>query len=159
LKNAAVLVLVCAALAAPAIAAAAAPAGSAGKPALVLRFLDINKNFVAGWSQNRPPQFGDQGLFQDNIYAWHGAKRGKLIGHLSGTILFPSSQLTRISVVATIPGGTIDVFGDSPGEARVTTYSVLGGTGRYANMRGEAIVRTLGSPDSNNDSVTIKLWR
>jgi hypothetical protein len=41
----------------------------------------------------------------------------------------------------------------------VTTYSVLGGTGRYANMRGEAIVRTLGSPDSNNDSVTITLWR
>jgi hypothetical protein len=139
-------------------AAAAGAAAPAAKPALVLNFLDVNTNFVADWPQNRAPKFGDQGLFQDNIYTWHGGKRGRLVGHLDGMISFLTPQLTRISVVATIPGGTIDVFGDS-GEARVTTYSVLGGTGKYAGMRGEAVVRTLGSPNSNNDAVTIRLWR
>jgi Dirigent-like protein len=158
MRKVALLVGSCTALAVVATAAAATPAAPAGKPALVLHYLDINTNFAANWPQNRAPEFGDQGLFQDKIYTWQGANRGRLVGHLNGTIIFLNAQLTRISVVATIPGGTIDVFGDS-GEARATTYSVLGGTGRYANMRGEAIVRTLGSPDSNNDSVTIKLWR
>jgi Dirigent-like protein len=154
MKKLLVLGVACAALGLGSAAGAAAPAG---KPALVLNFLDIDTNFVAGWPQNRAPQFGDQGLFQDNIYTWHGAKRGRLVGHLNGTVTFLTPQLTRITVVAAIPGGTISVFGDALGEARVTTYSVLGGTGRYANMRGEAIVRTLGRSD--NDSVTIRLWR
>lgn len=155
MKKLLVLGVACAALGLGPVAGAAAPSG---KPALVLNFLDINKNFVANWPQNRAPKFGDQGLFQDNVYTWHGAKPGRLVGHLNGSVTFLTPQLTRITVVATIPGGTITVFGDS-GEGRVTTYSVLGGTGRYANMRGEAVVRTLGSPNSNNDAVTIRLWR
>jgi dirigent-like protein len=155
MKKLLVLGAACAGLGLASAAGAAAPAA---KPALVLHFLDINKSFVANWPQNRAPKFGDEGLFQDAVYTWHGAKRGRLVGHLNGTITFLTPQLTRISVVAAIPGGTISVFGDA-GEQRVTTYSVLGGTGRYAGMRGEAVVRTLGSPNSNNDSVTIKLWR
>ncbi len=156
MKKLLVLGVACAALVLGSAAAAAAPSG---KPALVLNFVDISKNFVAGWPQNRAPQFGDQGLFQDDIYTWRGATRGRLVGHLNGTVTFLTPQLTRISVVATIPGGTINVFGDALGEARVTRYSVTGGTGRYADLRGEAIVRTLGSPNSDNDSVTIRLWR
>jgi hypothetical protein len=145
--------------AAVATATSALAATSAlGPPTTVLELVDVNKGFVANFPQNRAPKFGDQGLFRDDVYTWDGARRGRRVGHLIGTIYFLGPNLTRISVVVTLPGGTLDVFGDSA-NTRTTTYSVIGGTGVYATARGEAVVRTLGGENSNVDAVTIKLWR
>jgi hypothetical protein len=156
MKNLLLLAGIGAAMATAASAQAATPA--VGRPTTVLKLVDVNTGFVANFPQNRAPKFGDQGLFRDDIYLWHGAGRGRRVGHLIGTIYFLGPNLTRIFVVATLPGGTIDVFGDST-NTRTTTYSVIGGTGVYATARGEVVVRTLGGENSNVDAVTIKLWR
>ena len=58
------------------------------------------------------------------------------------------------------PGGTLDALGQNNFNRPVNTFSIVGGTGRYATARGEVIVRSLGNPQTSNTSaITVRIWR
>ena len=141
------------------VAASAAPSASGpGKPTVVLQFLDVTTSFSATFPDNRAPRFGDQFAFHDKIYRWNGPKRGALIGHADITAVVIGPNLSRLSAVAYLPGGTLVIFGDNSLSARSQKLSVIGGTGTYATARGELTVRNIGGDNSNSSAVTVRLW-
>jgi hypothetical protein len=142
----------------PVAASATASASGPGKPTVVLQFLDVTTRFTASFPENREPKFGDQFAFHDNIYRWNGAKRGALIGHADITAVVIAPNLSRLSAVAYLPGGTLVVFGDNSLSARSQKLSVIGGTGIYATARGELTVRNIGGDNSNSSAITVRLW-
>jgi len=138
-------------------AGAAFAAAGPGAPSLTLNVLEIQKKFVSTIPGNQRPRFGDRFWFQSELYTWNGTKRGAAIGHTEVIgVLLPSNQV-QISAVGFLPGGTVTVVGQTS-NGPVSTFAVVGGTGRYATARGEVIVRDLGGPSSNRTSDTIRLW-
>jgi hypothetical protein len=140
-------------------AAHAATPTSPGKPTLTLNYLEIQTNFAATakFTQNQPPKLGDRIWFHSELYNWNGSKRGAHVGHADVTVVILTPSIGQVSAVGYLPGGTIDVLGQSRNQ-RVDTFAVVGGTGRYATARGELIVRSLGGPNSNKSANTIRLW-
>ena len=148
-----------AALAAVPVAASAAEASSGpGKPTVVLRFLDVSTQYTSTFPDNRAPAFGDRFAFRDAIYRWHGAKRGALIGHATVSAEVIGPNLSRLSAVAYLPGGTLVVYGDNSLTAPVQKLSVIGGSGIYATARGELVARNIGGENTNKTSITVRLW-
>jgi hypothetical protein len=142
----------------PVAASAASSASGPGKPTVVLQFLDVTTGYSATFPDNRAPRFGDQFAFHDKIYRWNGPKRGALIGHADITAVVIGPNLSRLSAVAYLPGGTLVVFGDNSLSARSQKLSVIGGTGIYATARGELTARNIGGDNSNNTAITARLW-
>jgi len=142
----------------PAVASAAPSAAGPGKPTVVLHLLDVTTSYRATFPDNRAPSFGDRFAFHDKIYRWSGRKRGALVGHADITAVVIGPNLSRLSAIAYLPGGTLVVFGDNSLSARSQKLSVIGGTGIYATARGELIVRNIGGENSSNSAVTVRLW-
>jgi hypothetical protein len=142
----------------PVAASATASASGPGKPTVVLQFLDVTTSYAATFPDNRAPRFGDRFAFHDNIYRWNGPKRGPLVGHADITAVVIAPNLSRLSAVAYLPGGTLVVFGDNSLSARSQKLSVIGGTGIYATARGELTARNIGGDNSNNTAITARLW-
>jgi hypothetical protein len=141
------------------VAASAAPLRSGpGKPTVVLQFLDVTTRFSATFGDDQQPKFGDQFAFHDKIYRWNGPKRGALVGHADIHAVVIGPNLSRLSAVAYLPGGTLVVFGDNSLSARSQKLSVIGGTGIYAAARGELTARNIGGDNSNNTAITVRLW-
>ena len=65
-------------------------------------------------------------------------------------------NLTRLSAVAYLPGGTLLVFGDNAFNSPSQKPVVIGGTGVYATARGELFTRSLGQ-NTNNTAITVRL--
>jgi len=144
LKKLSLLAATAVAALAPAAALAAPAASGPGKPTVVLQFLDVSTAFQASFPDNMAPAFGDRFAFTDDVYFWHGRKRGALCGHANITADVIGPNLSRLSAVAHLPGGTLIIYGDNVNDARAQTFAVIGGTGRYATARGELHVRNLG---------------
>ncbi len=140
------------------VAQAAGPR-SPGKPTITLNFLDVQTNSAFTGSQNQRPKLGDRAWFHNNSYKWKAGKRGALVGHTDGTVVVLAGSLGELSAVAYLPGGTLDALGQNNFNSPVNTFSIVGGTGRYATARGEVIVRSLGNPqNSNKSAITVRLW-
>jgi hypothetical protein len=152
------LVAVAAITAAAFVAAPAAVAAGPGKPTVVLHYLDVTTHFTATFPDNRAPAFGDHFAFTDDIYRWHGAKRGARVGHATIEAIVIGPNLSRLSAVAYLPGGTLVVYGDNSLSSRSQKLSVIGGTGIYATARGELLVRNIGGENTNTSAITVWLW-
>ena len=151
------LLLLLASAAVASLLPVAASAAGPGKPTVVLQFLDVSTSFTST-SGGNTERFGDQFAFHDDIYRWNGTKRGALIGHADITATIIAPNMSRLSAVAHLPGGTLVVFGDNVNSARTQVLPVIGGTGIYATARGELIARNIGGENSNNTAITIRLW-
>jgi Dirigent-like protein len=147
-----------AAAALAAVPVAAQASTGPGKPTVVLHFLDVTTHFTATFPDNREPAFGDRFAFTDDIYRWHGARRGARVGHATIDAVVIGPNLSRLSAVAYLPGGTLVIFGDNSLSARSQKLSVIGGTGIYATARGELLVRNIGGENTNNSAITVRLW-
>jgi hypothetical protein len=151
------LAAACAALFASGDALASPAVAGPGKPTVTLNLLEIQTNFAGTISQNQRPKLGDRFWFHSDLYKWNGTKRGAHFGHADVSVVFLHGNNVEISAVGYLPGGTITVLGQS-GNQRISTFSVVGGTGRYATARGELTTRNIGGPNSTTSSDTIRLW-
>jgi hypothetical protein len=124
-------------------------------------------NVIGGFEFQRLPAAGDRFSFKSGLYRWAGVKRGARIGRDEGICTFthvspdPStfSADGLCTASAFLPAGQIHVQGFvhfSDGPTRLT-LPVIGGTGRYAGVRGYLKVRDLGSGDSNNSNLEFHL--
>jgi hypothetical protein len=139
------------------VAQAATPSGP-GKPTVTLHFFDLTTSGAATISEHQRPKLGDRFFSHDNVYVWKGGKRGALVGHADTTFVVLAPNLGEVSGVATLPGGTPAIEGQTQFTGPTSTFPVIGGTGRYVTARGEVIVRTIGAPDSNRSAITVRLW-
>jgi hypothetical protein len=136
-------------------AASAATASAAQQPVTVLRLLAIETGAVASTPGEAEPTFGDRVSLHQVFYRWHGHKGGVRIG--SGDVTgIVAREAISFSAVAHLPGGTLQLLGVAT-PARVNTYAVVGGTGRYAGARGEMVARALGGESSGRQALTIRL--
>ena len=105
------------------------------------------------------PTLGDQYIFTDGLYEWHGTKRGKRIGTTHGIATITSPTTAFFTGTMSLPGGLIQGAGYFNFTGHVETIIVLGGTGKYSNAGGEVTITKLGSENSNNSSLVIRLIR
>jgi len=112
---------------------------------------------INGFIWDRAPRAGDQFGFADNLYKWAGTKRGAKVGTDQGIGTFltvtESGGTQVFNAQANLSGGSILVSG-------VITYTntsestfklaVIGGTGKYDNVRGYIIVKQLPVGDNSN---------
>ena len=112
---------------------------------------------INGFTWDRAPRAGDQFGFADNLYKWAGTKRGAKVGTDQGIGTFltvtESGGTQVFNAQANLSGGSILVSG-------VITYTntsestfklaVIGGTGKYDNVRGYIIVKQLPVGDNSN---------
>ena len=123
---------------------------------------------MGSFTFEQPPVGGDQFAFRDTLYRWSGAKQGTRIGHLQGVGTFVTGFGPRFTKRATVhftvqaylPGGSVMVEGYgrvNPRGPSKYTFPVVGGTGIYANARGQVNVRDLGDGDSSKTNVTFHL--
>ena len=157
MKKLALLIAVFGVLMLAASIAQAAGPSAPGKPTMTLNYLEIQTNFATTSAQNQRPRFGDRFWFHSELYAWKAGKRGAHIGHADVSAVFLPSNTVEITGVGYLPGGTLTVAGQSTNQ-RLSTFSVVGGTGRYATARGELSIRSLGGQNSNRSADTIRLW-
>ncbi len=137
-------------------------AGAAGEPARVISLLSVQQGgglIDVDRSGGGGPTLGDQYIFTDGLYQWHGTKRGKRIGTTHGIATITSPTTAFFTGTMTLPGGLIQGAGYFSFTARVETIIVLGGTGTYNNAGGEVTISKLGGENSNNSSLVIRLTR
>ena len=145
------------ALSAVCAGALALSASAAGPPTTTLQFMDITTSFSAT-SNAQVAKLGDTFTFHDTVYKWNGRKRGAAVGHVDVLGEALNASVTRVSAVATLPGGTLVIFGDT-GAGNGSQLAVVGGTGSYAGARGELLVHGIAGPNSNKSAITIRLWQ
>jgi hypothetical protein len=121
-----------------------------------------------GFEFDQPPVGGDQFAFMHTLYRWAGTKQGARIGHLYvvGTFVtgfgprFSHPALMLFDAQAYLPGGSIVAEGygrlNPNGPSRLT-LAVIGGTGTYANARGQVNVRDLGNGNIDKTSIIFRL--
>jgi hypothetical protein len=122
-----------------------------------------------GFAFDRPPVGGNQFAFTHTLYRWAGTKQGARIGrlHVVGTFVtdfgprFSRPALVLFDAQAFLPGGSVMTHGygrlsPEEGPARLT-LPVVGGTGIYANARGQVTVRDLGNGNIEKTSITFRL--
>ena len=134
-------------------------AGDAGRVISLLSvqqggsLIDVDQSGGAG------PTRGDQYLFTDGLYQWHGTKRGKRIGTTHGIATITSPTTAFFTGTMSLPGGLIQGAGYFNFTGHVETIIVLGGTGKYSNAGGDVTITKLGGENSNNSSLVIRLIR
>jgi hypothetical protein len=117
-----------------------------------------------GFEFQRPPQPGDQINIGDTLYKWAGTKRGAKVGRDRGIITFMSvgqnGGTGSLNAQFYLPGGTVVVQGilhfPANGPAKFT-LPVVGGTGKYDNVRGYINFHDLGDGNQNKASVDLHL--
>ena len=78
------------------------------------------------------PTLGDQYIFTDGLYEWHGTKRGKRIGTTHGIATITSPTTAFFTGTMSLPGGLIQGAGYFNFTGHVETIIVLGGTASTA---------------------------
>jgi hypothetical protein len=111
---------------------------------------------INGFTWDRAPRAGDQVGITENLYKWAGTKRGARVGRDQGIFTYLSvsssgeTATALIEVQVYLNGGTVFVEGMARFVNGLTTFTlpVVGGTGKYDNVRGYLIVKQLpGSVD------------
>lgn len=85
-----------------------------------------------------------------NAAVQFGRPHGVVIGHDVAMFTVLSPPIARVTVTATLPGGTIRARGRVRIGAATTRVPVLGGTGRYRGVRGAVYARNLDGQRSLN---------
>jgi hypothetical protein len=135
------------ALAAAAVAVGANPLGTASDPEridIISRATAIN-NFVDVGPAGPTP--GDIYVFVDDVFLPSAPSRrvGQALGRC--TVIDPASARLGCSTTTSLPGGSIITDGTLTNVSGViSTGAITGGTGRFRNARGEAVL-DLGPPE------------
>ena len=151
-----------------ALVAVWATSASALNSPTVIKVLDAppGKDLPMGFDFEQPPVGGDQFAFTHTLYRWAGAKQGARIGrlHVVATFLtgfgprFSHSALMLFEAQAYLPGGSVLAQGYErlrPDGPNRLTLAVIGGTGTYANVRGQVDVRDIGT--TGKSSIVFRL--
>ena len=151
-----------------ALVAVWATSASALNSPTVIKVLDAppGKDLPMGFAFDQPPAGGDQFAFTHTLYRWAGAKQGARIGRLNvlATFLtgfgpqFSHSALLLFEAQAYLPGGSVLAQGYErlrPDGPNRFTLAVIGGTGTYANVRGQVDVRDIRT--SGKSSIVFRL--
>ena len=72
------------------------------------------------------PTLGDQYIFTDGLYLWHGTKRGKRVGTTHGIATITSPTTAFFTGTMSLPGGHIQGAGYFSFTTHVETIIVLG---------------------------------
>ena len=94
------------------------------------------------------PNKGDvirEGSTLRNAVAQFGRPKGAIVGSDTWitTIVIPPFAKVDVKATTTIPGGTIRAAGTVAAAQTTATFRVIGGTGKYANVRGTISLRNL----------------
>jgi len=103
-----------------------------------------------GIVSDREPRGGDQFATAGTLYKWAGTKQGARVGRSQGIATVQSLGANGATVLffsqTYLPGGTILSQGYGViGAAAKATFSVIGGTGIYAGVRGYVKLRDIGN--------------
>ena len=133
----------------------------------VFNLLALSQNNLPpmnGFEFQRPPQPGDQINIGDTLYKWAGTKRGAKVGSDRGIITFMSvgqnGGTGSLNAQFYLPGGSVVVQGilHFPGSGPAKfTLPVVGGTGKYDNVRGYINFRDLGDGNQNKANMELHL--
>ncbi len=90
-----------------------------------------------------------------NAVAQFGRPKGAIVGSDAWitTIVIPPFRKADVKATTTLPGGTIRAHGAVTAAQTTGTFRVVGGTGRYANVRGTISSRNLNANGSRGLSV------
>jgi hypothetical protein len=137
-----------------AFAAAAAGGGaalaSAAAPAPTSIVIKVRSVTTATIPTDKPPKGaskGDRVIVRDrlvNVAKQFGKPAGAVVGRDEGVLILTSASSGTFEGVATLPGGTIRLHGVVSNG--IETYTVVGGTLRYAHARGTITVGPGRSP-------------
>jgi hypothetical protein len=141
----------------PALTAGPATLGAASSQIASIRLISTgvmtSSRFVDGPPKNDPK--GNVIYIRnrlDNLVAQFGKPRGAAVGHDKAVYTFLSATRVKVTLRATLPGGTLNVKGQvtltlkdalTRGWRPYGVFQVVGGTGRFAHARGTCSVREL----------------
>jgi hypothetical protein len=120
-----------------ALAGATIPASAAAQSPLVITVKSIT---IASIPRDAPPKGasrGDRIILRDrlvNVRKQFGKPAGATVGRDEGIVRFTSPTRGTFDGVTTLPGGTIRLHGII--HDGIETFTVAGGSGKYANARG-----------------------
>jgi hypothetical protein len=137
----------------------------------VFNLLDVAQDTnepIGGFTFDTPPVGGDQFAINDSLYKWAGTKKGAPAGRVVGLGTFQTgfgadfSHKATALIVAQIylQGGTVLIQGYgqlNPNGPSKFRFPVVGGTGKYDNVRGYVIVRDLGNGQQSKSNVEFHL--
>jgi hypothetical protein len=89
---------------------------------------------------------GDVVYLSSSLYnqvAQFGRPKGALVGHDRAVDTFLSATRARVTAQVTLPDGGLKVEGEVTRGTSVPVIQVVGGTGRYAHVRGTCSERDL----------------
>jgi hypothetical protein len=75
-------------------------------------------------------------VFADRLVDSRGGRVGRLLGVRTSVVDAGTPTSVATLMTLRLPGGTVLVGGDHPRESTRTVSPVIGGSGRYAGMRG-----------------------
>ena len=127
-----------------------------------------NDQPLGGFTFDRPPVGGDRIAFTNQLYKWAGTKKGAPAGRDQVMISFITGFGSDFSLKATalftaqvyLQGGTIfaEGYGQiNPNGPSKYRFPILGGTGKYDNVRGYVNVRDLGDGNLNKTNIEFHL--
>jgi hypothetical protein len=133
-----------------ALAAVATTAASAAAPAPTSIVIKVKSVTTATIPTDKAPKGaskGDRVIVRDrlvNVTRQFGKPAGAVVGRDEGVVVLTSATTGTFEGVATLPDGTIRLHG-VVGNG-IETYTVVGGTRRYAHARGTITVGSGKSP-------------
>jgi hypothetical protein len=143
------------ALAAVAAVTGAATASAAAPTTIVITVKSVTTSQRATDKAPKGASKGDRVLVRDklvNVATQFGKPAGTVVGHDEGVLVLTSANSGTFNGIATLPGGTIRLHGVVVNGSE--SYTVAGGTGRYAHVHGTI---TVGSGKSPLNTYHLKL--
>lgn len=148
------LVVSAAAIAAIAIATLTSSASGTTRPR-VFSLLEVEgaPRALDRGATRQPPKLGSRFAFTSALYEWEaGGRRGDRVAHRDGVCMWTEVEVAAQSAtilcsgVFFLPGGQIYSTGmiRFAKNAQLPDVPVIGGTGRYANVRGFIRIREVG---------------
>jgi hypothetical protein len=125
----------------PVVASAPAPAS------IVIRVRSVTTATIPTDTAPRGASKGDRVIMRDrlvNVAKQFGKPAGAVVGRDEGVLTLTSANSATFEGMATLPGGTIRLHGIISNG--IETYSVVGGTRKYAHARGTITVGSGKSP-------------
>jgi hypothetical protein len=139
-------VLACALLAAGQVSAASATSSAPGA-ALVITVKSVTTASIPRDTAPKGASKGDRIVMRDrlvNVRRQFGKPAGATVGRDEGVLVLNSPTSGTFEGVTTLPGGTIRLHGIV--RDGFETFTVTGGTGRYAHARGTISIGSGTSP-------------